>query len=138
MRTPTHLDSVQGNAQIEEVTCSASFRSAAAPVSHVDDQHLDRHLDKLQRELPDRPSAWLHRLRAPGARWVRMPIGILLICGGFLGFLPVLGFWMLPLGLVLLSLDVPILKHPAAQALDWLDRRWTQLRDRAKAKRVGG
>jgi hypothetical protein len=40
--------------------------------------------------------------------------------------------------LVLLSLDVPIFKHPAAQALDWLDRRWTQLRDRAKAKRVGG
>lgn len=107
-------------------------------MSHIDDQHLDRHLDKLQRELPDRPSVWLQRLRAPGARWVRIPIGILLICGGFLWFLPVLGFWMLPLGLVLLSLDVPILKHPVARALDWLDRRWTQLRDRAKAKGVGG
>jgi hypothetical protein len=107
-------------------------------VSHLDDQHLDRHLDKLQRKLPNRLSAWFRRLRAPGARWVRIPTGILLICGGFLGFLPVLGFWMLPLGVLLLSLDVPILQRPAARALDWLDRRWTQLRDQSKGSSRAG
>ncbi len=36
----------------------------------------------------------------------RLPIGILLICGGVLGFLPVLGFWMIPLGLVVAAMDV--------------------------------
>jgi hypothetical protein len=108
-------------------------------MTHVDDRDLDRHLDTLQRKLPDRLSPWLERLRAPGARWVRIPIGILLVCGGFLGFLPVLGFWMLPLGLLLLSLDVPLLKRPTARALDWLDRRWMQLRDRARGTpRAGG
>lgn len=117
----------------------APSRSAAAPMTHVDDRNLDRHLDELQRKLPDRLSSWLKRLRAPGARWVRIPIGILLVCGGFLGFLPVLGFWMLPLGLLLLSLDVPLLERPTARALDWLDRRCTRLRDRAKdSRRAGG
>jgi hypothetical protein len=36
-----------------------------------------------------------------------MAIGVLLILFGFLGFLPVLGFWMFPLGLVVLSYDIP-------------------------------
>jgi hypothetical protein len=103
-----------------------------------DDQHLDRHLDRLQRKLPERLSARLRRLRAPGARWVRIPTGILLICGGFFGFLPVLGFWMLPLGLLLLALDIPVLERPTARALDWLDRRWRHLRNQMKTNsRIG-
>ena len=35
----------------------------------------------------------------------RMLSGIALILGGILGFLPVLGFWMIPLGLLVLSAD---------------------------------
>ncbi len=38
-------------------------------------------------------------------RWVRNPVGFLLIFGGVLGALPILGFWMIPLGLVILSVD---------------------------------
>jgi hypothetical protein len=30
--------------------------------------------------------------------------------GGVFGFLPVLGFWMLPLGLALIALDLPPLR----------------------------
>jgi hypothetical protein len=30
-----------------------------------------------------------------------------LVVGGALGFLPVVGFWMLPLGLLVLAQDVP-------------------------------
>lgn len=37
--------------------------------------------------------------------WLRKLIGILLICLGFLGFLPIIGFWMIPLGLIVLSAD---------------------------------
>lgn len=47
-------------------------------------------------------------------RWfpVRLPLALLLIAGGFLGFLPVLGLWMLPLGLLLLAVDLSILRGP--------------------------
>jgi hypothetical protein len=31
-------------------------------------------------------------------RWARLVVGVLLIVGGLLGFLPILGFWMVPLG----------------------------------------
>ncbi len=37
----------------------------------------------------------------------RIAIGILLILFGFLGFLPILGFWMVPLGVAVLSYDIP-------------------------------
>ena len=41
---------------------------------------------------------------------IRIFLGILLIFLGFLGFLPVLGFWMIPLGLMVLSIDFPVAK----------------------------
>ena len=37
---------------------------------------------------------------------------LVLILGGFLAVLPILGLWMLPLGLALMSDDVPWLKVP--------------------------
>ncbi len=37
--------------------------------------------------------------------WLRKLIGISLIFFGFLGFLPIVGFWMIPLGLIVLSAD---------------------------------
>ncbi len=43
----------------------------------------------------------------PANRFARLAIGLLLIIGGILGFLPVLGFWMVPLGLLVLSYDLP-------------------------------
>ena len=57
------------------------------------------------------PSGFQERLRTLAARApkpVRIAIGALLVVGGVLGFMPVLGFWMIPLGLLLLSYDVPV------------------------------
>lgn len=91
------------------------------------DHRLDRHLDHLQGRLPGRIAGWIARLREPRARWLRIPLSVALIVGGCLGFLPILGFWMLPAGLLLLSLDIPPLKIPTVHALDWLVRcrqRW--------------
>jgi hypothetical protein len=42
---------------------------------------------------------------------LRIALGVGLILGGVLGFLPVLGFWMLPLGLLVLSLDLPLVRR---------------------------
>jgi hypothetical protein len=43
----------------------------------------------------------------PGHPLLRKGLGVLLVIGGIFGFLPVLGFWMIPLGLAILSIDVP-------------------------------
>jgi hypothetical protein len=51
---------------------------------------------------------------------------VLLILGGLLWFLPVLGLWMLPLGLILLIAEFPVLKrwlvHMAMRAERWWNR----------------
>jgi hypothetical protein len=43
---------------------------------------------------------------------IRFPVALILIVGGLLSFLPVLGIWMLPLGLLLLAVDLPVLRGP--------------------------
>jgi hypothetical protein len=67
----------------------------------------ERRLELLIRRLPRRLRDAVRWLRQPAARWLRMPVGLLLIVGGVFSILPVLGLWMLPLGLVLLSEDFP-------------------------------
>lgn len=50
-----------------------------------------------------RARLWVRGHIRPGWRAV---VGVLLICGGLLGFLPVLGFWMIPLGIAIAALDL--------------------------------
>ncbi|MCH7931758.1 MAG: hypothetical protein IH906_06050 [Proteobacteria bacterium] len=69
--------------------------------------------------------AFFTRLKRHPSPWVRRAAGVLLVIGGVLGFLPVLGFWMLPLGLVLLSDDVPWLRRRRRAAQVWVTRRWS-------------
>ncbi len=45
------------------------------------------------------------RIPVPKSVAMRRTLGGALVLGGALGFLPILGFWMLPLGLVVLSND---------------------------------
>ena len=50
---------------------------------------------------------------------VRSVIGLLFMVAGVFGFLPILGFWMLPLGVAFIALDIP----PARRKLDdWIER----------------
>jgi hypothetical protein len=86
-----------------------------------DAAELHRELDKLARRLPQWAARLIHWLQAPAARWVRIPVAVALIGGGIVGFLPVLGFWMIPLGLAVLALDVPFLRRPLGKALAWLN-----------------
>lgn len=47
------------------------------------------------------------RQRLPRHPAARTAIGVAFIAGGTLSFLPLLGIWMLPVGLVVLSVDFP-------------------------------
>ena len=57
-------------------------------------------------------------------RWLRLGIGALFILGGILGFLPILGFWMIPLGLLVLSYDLPTVRRWRRRTEIWWLRRW--------------
>jgi hypothetical protein len=85
---------------------------------------LDRHLAWFEARLSPRPAKFVGWLRKPSSRWVRIPVATLLIAGGIFSFLPVLGLWMLPLGLVLFAQDVPVLRKPIARMLGWFERKW--------------
>jgi hypothetical protein len=80
------------------------------------DRRFQRQFEVLSRLIP--------ALRGPltllrGNRWllIRLPLAILLIIGGLLSFLPFLGIWMLPLGLLLLAVDLPFLRGPISTAM---------------------
>ncbi len=51
------------------------------------------------------------KFKLPKSRFTRILIGLALIVGGVLGFLPVLGFWMIPLGVLILSYDLPLVRR---------------------------
>jgi len=70
---------------------------------------------------PSRPKRFHERL--PRWRPARIGLGIALIIGGLLGFLPVLGFWMIPLGLAVLAVDSPVLRRFRRQLLVRVERR---------------
>ena len=93
---------------------------------------LDRHLAWFEARLSPRPAKFVGWLRKPSSRWVRIPVATLLIAGGIFSFLPVLGLWMLPLGLVLFAQDVPVLRKPIARMLGWFERKWIA-RQRARS-----
>jgi hypothetical protein len=99
------------------------------------ERRFQRQFDALERLVPG-ASGVFSRLRSN--RWlpVRLPLALLLIAGGVFSFLPILGIWMLPLGLLLLAVDLPFLRGPISAfvirvrvALRRLARRW---RDRRK------
>lgn len=91
---------------------------------------LRRAFKELERQIPQRFARALRWLRHPRSRLVRLPAGMLLVIGGTFSFLPVLGIWMLPLGLLLIASDVPVLQRPVAAFTIWGTRKWATLRYR--------
>lgn len=93
------------------------------------DLRFTRQLTLFERRMPQLGAA-LRKLVAPGRGWLRVPVAVALILGGFLGFLPVLGFWMLPLGLLLLAIDLPRLRPGVGGSIVRARRWWRGLRGR--------
>ena len=68
------------------------------------------------------------RMSLPESPYKRMVIGGLFILGGCLSILPIFGLWMLPLGLLILSIDIALVRR-------WRRRgevRWSRWRLRRK------
>jgi predicted PurR-regulated permease PerM len=64
---------------------------------------------------------WAHRRLPPV---VRSLLGVLLMAGGIVGFLPILGFWMFPLGVALVISDFPPLRRRLEHWLNETRRRY--------------
>lgn len=66
----------------------------------------------------------------PQSRRMRIVIGILLVILGCFGFLPILGFWMIPLGLLILSYEFPTVRRWRRRTEVW----WAERRGRRRAR----
>ena len=84
----------------------------------------------LEDEVPGKVARVLRNLRHPDAKWIRLPVGVLFVLGGIFSILPVFGLWMLPLGLLLMAYDIPILRKPVGRFTIWAVRKWASLRQR--------
>ena len=89
---------------------------------------LNRYFKMIDRRVPISVSQFIRWLRKPSSFAVRLVVALLLVLGGFFSFLPVLGLWMLPLGLLFIAQDVPLLQKPLVKALTWVEARWELLK----------
>jgi hypothetical protein len=85
------------------------------------DARLDRQFERISRQVPA-SRGFLDWVRKPRLHLVRIPLAIVLVLGGVFSFLPVLGIWMLPLGLLVLAVDIPPLRRPVGDAIVRLQR----------------
>ena len=79
-------------------------------------QTIHRRFDRQFRYFSARVPL-LEGLRKPGWMIARVVLGILLVIGGMLAILPVLNVWMIPVGLLLLAIDLPMLQGPVTRAI---------------------
>ena len=89
---------------------------------------IDRYFDMLDRRVPVGLSRFIRWLRRPSSFGARFSVAMLLIVGGIFSFLPILGIWMLPLGLLLIAQDVPFLQKPLVGGFAWAEGKCQSLR----------
>jgi hypothetical protein len=110
------------------------MKSQAARES--DKRKLDQAYDELEEQTPDRVSRAIRWLRDPKGKWVRLPLGLIIIGANLFGpLVPFLGVEFVPLGLLLIAQDVPPLRKPVANMTLWLERKWANWRERRQARK---
>lgn len=91
------------------------------------ERRFQRQFEALERLAPPLRGP-MSTLRKDSWFPVRFPLALILIAGGVFSFLPLLGIWMLPLGLLLLAVDLPVLRGPISVLIIRARRRvkrWT-------------
>lgn len=68
--------------------------------------------------------------KIPKTRLGRLIVGTTLCICGVFGFLPVIGYWMFPLGLFVLSVDFPSVRRFRRKWGVRLGRKWTAFRQK--------
>src|SRR5688572_13622467 len=68
-----------------------------------------------------------YKLPLPRSRILRILLGVALIIGGFFSILPIFGLWMIPLGLLVLSIDVPRVRRWRRRFAVWFARKYPGL-----------
>lgn len=84
---------------------------------------LNRLFDSIENKFPWSKTT-VQWLRKPSNSFFRIPISLLLIVGSLFSFLPLLGLWMLPVGLLLLAIDVVYLQEPVTKIILVMQRKW--------------
>jgi hypothetical protein len=92
---------------------------------------LERYFDVIEQHLPNWLARFLHWLRQPSMLLARIFVSLLLLVGGVFAFLPILGFWMLPLGLIIIAQDLPFLQSPLVRVFQWVERKWGDWRSKS-------
>lgn len=64
-----------------------------------------------------------HNLKASSNHYLRKAVGVLLVLAGLVGFLPVVGYWMIPVGLALLAVDWAWARRLSRRLRVWYGRR---------------
>ncbi|MDE1158869.1 MAG: hypothetical protein PW791_11460 [Neorhizobium sp.] len=80
---------------------------------------------------------WNFSVPLPRSRLGRVSLGSVFIVGGTLGFLPILGYWMIPVGIVVLSHDLSFVRRRRRRLEVWWGRR-RQARQEARRKKSAG
>ena len=76
-----------------------------------------------------------YRVPLPKTRPARIALGSGLVAGGVLGFLPILGFWMIPVGLYVLSHDLAGVRRFRRKSQLWVERKKASWKRRPKTER---
>ena len=108
-------------------------------MSDSDDLDSDRTIPRTNESGKSRLKREIARTSYRILKWGndRVPTGLRSLCGfglmvgGIFGFLPILGFWMFPLGVALVLLDIPFTKDKILKKIEGLSEQWSEA-DEAK------
>lgn len=98
-------------------------------MTRIPDFHEE--MNRFQNHVPTWVGHNLNRLRGKRATWVRVLAGVALIVAWGFFPLPLVAFWMLPVGLVLLAHDIPTVRAPIARLLRFTNGKIEKRKSRA-------
>jgi 4-alpha-glucanotransferase len=109
-----------------QLCMNTSDDAANDATKKTDAQKLDAIVEKYADKIPRPLARFIRWVRKRELRWLRLIVGVLFVLFGFVGFLPIFGFWMVPLGLIILAQDSKWLQRPTLGAIMWLERKLTR------------